>query len=239
MQARASSYKERMEREIDQKEGLLKDIEEPVNLKIMPMVHYRKNLIRVSDYSLRYPDAPFPVFEGLNFEINQGERVFLSGGNGCGKSSVIKTLLQKAGAWTEEKPFRIEESGTFEVAGNLVLSYINQDTSQLRGSLKDYARQKNLDYSLLLALLRQLDFERGQFDRKMEDFSEGQKKKVLIAASLITPAHLYIWDEPLNYIDIFSRMQIERLIEQYRPTMLLVEHDVRFREKIATRIVEM
>lgn len=239
MQARASSYKERMEREIEQKEGLLKDIEEPVNLKIMPMVHYRKNLIRVSDYSLRYPDAPFPVFEGLNFEINQGERVFLSGGNGCGKSSVIKALLQKAGTWTEEKPFRIEESGTFEVAGNLVLSYINQDTSHLRGSLKDYARQKNLDYSLLLALLRQLDFERGQFDRKMEDFSEGQKKKVLIAASLITPAHLYIWDEPLNYIDIFSRMQIERLIEQYRPTMLLVEHDVRFREKIATRIVEM
>ena len=73
----------------------------------------------------------------------------------------------------------------------------------------------------------------------MEDYSEGQKKKVLIAASLLKQAHLYIWDEPLNYIDIFSRMQIEDLILTYQPTMLVVEHDVRFREKIATRVVEM
>lgn len=55
----------------------------------------------------------------------------------------------------------------------------------------------------------------------------------------MTPAHLYIWDEPLNYIDVFSRMQIEQLLLTYRPTMLLVDHDVRFREKIATRVVEL
>ena len=73
----------------------------------------------------------------------------------------------------------------------------------------------------------------------MEEYSEGQKKKVLIAASLLKPAHLYIWDEPLNYIDVFSRMQIESLILTYQPTMLIVEHDVKFREKIATRVVEL
>ena len=99
--------------------------------------------------------------------------------------------------------------------------------------------QRNIDKSLLLAILRQLDFEREQFDKNMEDFSEGQKKKVLIASSLLTPAHLYIWDEPLNYIDVFSRMQIEKLILQYKPTMLLVEHDVRFQEKIATEVVRL
>ena len=72
----------------------------------------------------------------------------------------------------------------------------------------------------------------------MEEFSEGQKKKVLIASSLITSAHLYIWDEPLNYIDVFSRVQIEKLILEFKPTMLIVEHDVRFQEKVATDIVE-
>ncbi len=72
----------------------------------------------------------------------------------------------------------------------------------------------------------------------MEEFSEGQKKKVLIAASLLRQAHLYIWDEPLNYIDVFSRIQIEDLLLRYQPTMLFVEHDVRFQEKIATRVVE-
>ncbi len=73
----------------------------------------------------------------------------------------------------------------------------------------------------------------------MEDFSEGQKKKVLIAASLITPAHLYIWDEPLNYIDVFSRMQIEKLILEFEPTMLLVEHDVSFQKKVATSLIRI
>ncbi|MDE6004139.1 MAG: ATP-binding cassette domain-containing protein [Oscillospiraceae bacterium] len=55
-------------------------------------------------------------------------------------------------------------------------------------------------------MLRQLDHERSQFDKDISNYSEGQKKKVLIAASLATSVHLYVWDEPLNYIDIFSRM---------------------------------
>ena len=67
----------------------------------------------------------------------------------------------------------------------------------------------------------------------MEEFSEGQKKKVLIASSLLTPAHIYIWDEPLNYIDVFSRMQIEKLLMQYTSTMLIVEHDVKFKETLS------
>ena len=126
-------------------------------------------------------------------------------------------------------------TGELRVASGLKISYINQDTSFLRGTLKEYADAAGLNESLFLAVLRQLDLEREHFGKDMSDFSEGQKKKVLIAASLITPAHLYIWDEPLNYIDVFSRMQIEKLILQYKPTMLLVEHDVRFREKIGTR----
>ena len=72
-----------------------------------------------------------------------------------------------------------------------------------------------------------------QFAKRLEEFSEGQKKKVLIAASLMTPAHVYIWD------DVFSRMQIEQLILRYQPTMILVDHDIRFQEKIATRVVEL
>ena len=87
--------------------------------------------------------------------------------------------------------------------------------------------------------MTQLDLERAQFDKDIEEYSDGQKKKVLIASSLLTSAHLYIWDEPLNYIDVFSRMQIETLIEQYKPTMLIVEHDVRFKEKLAMKEVRL
>ena len=73
----------------------------------------------------------------------------------------------------------------------------------------------------------------------MGDYSAGQKKKVLIARSLSQSAHLYLWDEPLNYIDVLSRMQIERLISQFRPTMLLVEHDKRFIEQINAEIINL
>ena len=99
--------------------------------------------------------------------------------------------------------------------------------------------EQDLDYTLFLALLRKLDFARGQFEKRMEDYSQGQKKKVLIAGSLCTQAHLYIWDEPLNYIDVFSRMQIENLILEFQPTMLLVEHDKTFVDKIGTNVKKL
>ena len=84
-----------------------------------------------------------------------------------------------------------------------------------------------------------MDFARGHFEKRMEDFSEGQKKKVLLARSLCDHAHVYIWDEPLNFIDIFSRIQLEELIIKYRPTMILVEHDKTFVEKVKTNIVRL
>ena len=73
----------------------------------------------------------------------------------------------------------------------------------------------------------------------MADFSQGQKKKALIAASLCQQAHLYIWDEPLNYIDIDSRLQIEELLRESAPTLLFVEHDRAFRDAIATRMLRL
>ena len=238
MESRVKSYEKRIDREISEKEGLLKNIEKSTDLKLMPLTHYNKRLVMVSDYSLKYLDADEPLFRNLTFCINQGERVFLNGANGCGKSSLIKAILEKnIGNNLSEK--NMEECGNLELASKIVISYINQDTSYLRGKLTVYAEKNGLSYSLLLTLLRQLDFERVQFEKNMEDFSEGQKKKVLIAASLITPAHLYIWDEPLNYIDVFSRIQIENLIERYKPTMLIVEHDVKFREKISTCVIEL
>ncbi len=119
-----------------------------------------------------------------------------------------------------------------------MISYVNQDTSMLKGSISAFCAAHNLEKSLFCSILRQLGMERVQFQKNIEDYSEGQKKKALIAASLLTPAHLYVWDEPLNYIDVFSRMQIEQLLLQYQPTMLFVEHDIRFREQIATQVVE-
>ena len=239
MQARVKSYEQRIENEIEEKEGLLQDIEKVTDLKIEPLRFHKEVLVNANELSLRYEGAAEALFSDLRFQVKRGERVILSGENGCGKSSILKAILQKAGKFAADGVSALQTTGTLDVAAGMTISYVNQDTSFLSGTLKHFCEANGFNESLFLAVLRQLDLGREQFVKNMEDFSEGQKKKVLIAASLITPAHLYIWDEPLNFIDVFSRMQIEKLLLQYEPTMLLVEHDVRFQEKVGTKIVKV
>jgi len=159
---------------------------------------------------------------------------------------VIKAILEKAGSGARgdsgewEGALRPEVTGgLLETGSGLKLSYISQETSHLRGRLEEYASRWEVEEALMKALLRKLDFSREQFARPLECLSEGQKKKVLIARSLCQQAHLYIWDEPLNYIDIYSRMQIEELIKTWRPTLLCVEHDSAFGEAIGAMLVSL
>lgn len=237
LQSRVTQTKQRIDREIEEKEGLLQDLEKTVDLKLTPLSHHKDRLVNIREYRLQYTDAAHPVFADVTFEIQSGDRIALHGENGCGKSTLIKMILQRAGMGLPGMTF--SESGICETASGLVVSYVSQDTSWLTGGISAFCKTKGLDQSLFCAVLRQLDFERAQFEKNMENYSEGQKKKVLLAASLLTPAHLYIWDEPLNYIDVFSRMQIEKLLLEYEPTLLFVEHDVRFREKVATKIITL
>ncbi|MBR6358986.1 MAG: ABC-F family ATP-binding cassette domain-containing protein [Lachnospiraceae bacterium] len=275
MQARVKAYETRISREIEEKEGLLNDIERVADLKINPLEFHKNVLIDANDLSIRYADSEQCLFEGLKFQIKTGDRIVLSGANGSGKTSIIRAILNRSGYHDQagstcivrsvndqgmtgsshyhdlsrashdhdlldsSRDINMLISGRLDIPAGLTISYINQDTSFLAGSLKEFAKSRGFDESLFLAVLRNLDLGREQFVKNIEDYSEGQKKKVLIAASLITPAHLYIWDEPLNYIDVFSRMQIEKLILQYCPTMLLVEHDIRFQEKVATDIIRL
>ena len=239
MQARVKAVEKRIDREITEKEGLLQDIERVNDLKLQPLRYHKEILVNASDLSLRYADSERELFRGLRFQVKRGERVVLSGANGCGKSSVLKAILEKIKPSEYECAKELIVEGNLDVASGLIVSYVNQDTSFLHGTLREFCIKRGLEESLFLAVLRQLDMQREQFVKNMEDFSEGQKKKVLITASLIAPAHLYIWDEPLNYIDVFSRMQIEKLILEFEPTMLLVEHDVSFQKKVATSLIRI
>ena len=95
MQSRVTQCERRMEREIQEKEGLLQDIEQPVSLKLMPLSYHKERLISCQELSVRYEGAEDDVLKNLTFELVQGERVFLHGENGCGKSTLIKTILQQ------------------------------------------------------------------------------------------------------------------------------------------------
>ncbi|MNI46348.1 putative ABC transporter ATP-binding protein YheS [compost metagenome] len=165
----------------------------------------------------------------MNFTIEQGERIALSGKNGSGKSSILKLICGEDISYT----------GSFMKDSQLKISYVSQDTSHLQGSLTDYIRDNGIDETLFKSILRKLDFSRMQFEKDLSTYSGGQKKKVLIATSLSEQVHLHIWDEPLNFIDVISRMQIEELLLEYTPTILFVEHDREFCNNVATKTIEL
>jgi len=210
-----------------EKSKLLKNIDEAEDLKIKPLKYHSEKVISLENLSLFYGKRE--VCTNLNFDIKQGDVVVVRGNNGCGKSTLLKLLNGE----------NITYSGNLYKNPNLITSYVSQSTSSLNGNLKDFAFNNKIDESLFKAILRKLDFSRNQFEKNIEDYSEGQKKKVLIARSLCQEAHLYIWDEPLNYIDVMSRIQIENLILSYKPTMILVEHDKLFTDTIAANIINM
>ena len=227
MMKRSKSMEKRQTAALKEKEGLLKNIEEVQKLKIHPKEYHSQTLAVFDDVSLFYGERQ--ICTGISFVVGRGDRIAVNGRNGSGKSSLIKLICGES----------IDHTGNVGIGSGIKISYVPQTAAHLRGTLTEYAREKGIDESLLKAILRKLDFSRVQFEKDMSGFSEGQKKKVLIAASLCESAHLYIWDEPLNYIDILSRMQIEELLLQYKPTMIFVEHDGAFMKNIATKTVEL
>jgi lincosamide and streptogramin A transport system ATP-binding/permease protein len=227
MMKRSKGIEARQQAAIDQKSKLLKNIESPEKLKISQMVCQARRLAELKNVGLFYGETT--VCTGVSFTIEHGDRIALCGKNGSGKSSLMKLI------WGEN----ITYTGIFQKASGLKISFVSQDTSQLQGDLSDYAAGHNLDESLFKTILRKLDFSRKQFEKEMEDFSDGQRKKVILARSLCEKVHVHIWDEPLNYIDVISRLQIEELLLEYAPTIVFVEHDSEFCRNVATKVIEL
>jgi lincosamide and streptogramin A transport system ATP-binding/permease protein len=176
---------------------------------------------------IKYNDEA--IFNPITFEVNNGDRIAITGKNGVGKTSILKLILGE----------KIQYNGNFKVANDIKISYVSQSTENLKGNLKRFALENKIEESIFKAMLVKMGLSQKDFDTNIEDMSEGQKKKVLIAKSISEQANIYIWDEPLNYIDILTREQIEDAILSYEPTVIFVEHDERFIDKIATKKVEV
>ena len=227
MMKRSKNLENRQNKAIEEKQNLLKDIETKENLLLHPLHHRKNPLISVGDLSSYYGEKQ--ILSNVSFEIKQGDIVAIYGSNGSGKSTLIKILLG----------LNHEYTGEVNLASNLEISYIPQDTSDLTDSLNEYIHKQDVDETLCKTILIKLDFSRELFEMDMRNYSDGQKKKVLITVSLSKPAHLFVWDEPLNYIDVISRMQIEEIIKEAKPTLIFVEHDKRFVENVVNKIIQL
>ncbi len=227
MMKRSKNLEKRYEKVVEEKEKLLKNIEVMDKLQMSVLAHHAKQYIHADDFTISYENNC--IFESIQFTVEKGDCIVFQGDNGSGKSSIIKAVLGEDIPW----------QGRLQIAKGIIISYVPQKFHFVSGTINEFIGREQIDKTKFLITLRKLGFSRNQFEIPIESFSMGQKKKIFLAKSICEEAHLYVWDEPLNYIDVISRIQIENMILEYSPTMILVEHDKRFVDKIATDIIEL
>lgn len=227
MMKRSKSIEKRYEKSIDEKEKLLKNIETMEPLEIKVIAHHSKYYIQAEGFTISYGKTD--IFQPISFTVESGDCIVLKGDNGSGKTSIIKSILGES----------LNHKGKLEIVKGLIVSYVPQEFSDISGSINEFVYREDMDKTKFLTILRKLGFARNQFELPIDSFSMGQKKKIFLAKSICEKAHIFIWDEPLNYIDVISRVQIENMILEYSPTMILIEHDKRFIERLATDIIEL
>ena len=249
MMKRSKVLERRIDKAIEEKSNLLNNVDRADSLKIIPLESRKNPLVLAERLQIKYDSNA--IFNPVSFEVNNGDRVALVGKNGAGKSSILKLILEKSSTGNENilQPTgntnnlalveKAEYTGTLKVANDLKISYISQSTEYLKGNLKEFVKKYEVEESIFKAILVKMGFSNSEFDKDINQMSEGQKKKILIAKSISEQANFYIWDEPLNYIDILTRIQIEEAILKYKPTLIFVEHDETFIKKISTKVIEL
>lgn len=224
---RAKNIERNADKAIAEKEKLLKNIERIDDIPMKPLIHHSKILVKAEKLSILYEEKP--IFSPVDFTLSDGDCLCINGKNGAGKSSILKLLSGEVLTCT----------GKFGIAPGIKISYLPQQFGFLGGSLFEFIEKAALDKTIFLTTLNKLNFPQELFEQDIRTYSSGQKKKVLLAKSICEQAHLYIWDEPLNYIDVLSRIQIENMILKNKPTLILVEHDKTFTETVATSFLNL
>lgn len=227
MMKKSKAIEKRIEKSIEEKSNLLHNIDRADSLKITPIESRKSPFIVADNLQIQYGDNA--IFHKVSFEVKNTDRIAITGRNGIGKSSLLKLMMGD----------ELKYIGNFKKVNDLKISYVSQNTENLKGTLKEYARQKDVEESIMKAMLSKMGFSNLELESDIRKMSEGQKKKVLIAKSISESANIYIWDEPLNYIDILTRIQIEEAILRYKPTLIFVEHDETFIKNVATKVITL
>lgn len=225
MMKRSQAIDARRQTAIQETKQLLRNVESTDVLNMQPLPIRAGRLLELIGVTITIQGRE--LCHDLSFALEAGDRVALCGPNGCGKS----TLLRLIGGQ------ELSHSGQIMRMSGLKISYIPQSTADLRGTPIDYARMYGIDEQRFKAALSKMEMQPATFHQDMATLSEGQKKKILLARSLCEQAHLYIWDEPFNFLDVLSRVQIEQMLLNCQPTLLFVEHDEAFCRHIAARTV--
>lgn len=216
---KAKTLQHRMQDEISTKEKLLKNIEKVDDLDMSYVPTHRQVLLDEASLTVSFDGQA--LFEPIRLQQKAGQITAITGANGSGKTQ----LLKQVAALAEKR--------------NLRISYVRQVYDDYRGDLKTFCHKYQLVESVFFNQLRKLGLPRDVLHQKIEHMSMGQQKKIELAKSLSQAAELFIWDEPLNYLDVFNQTQLENLLLAVHPAMIVVEHDSRFVAQVADQIISL
>ncbi|WP_134685647.1 ABC-F family ATP-binding cassette domain-containing protein [Brevibacillus migulae] len=188
-------------------------------------------VLKVNDLSVGYPDHV--LSRHLSFEVEREERIALVGPNGIGKSTLLKTIVEKLPA----------VNGTFQLGSNVTIGYydqehrvLNETKTVLAEIWDDYPHMQEKDVRTLLGNFL---FSGDDVQKRIRELSGGERARVSLAKLMLKEANFLILDEPTNHLDLFSKEVLENALFDYPGTILFVSHDRYFLNKIATRVLEL
>lgn len=171
------------------------------------------------------------LFKNVDIHIRKGERVFIIGGNGCGKTTLFRILMGKT-------PMN---SGEYDYGANVEIGYFDQMQQNLdlsKTALDEvWDTFPNMTQTEVRSALASFLFKGDEVFKPLSKMSGGERARVSLLKLMLKGSNFLLLDEPTNHLDASSREELEKTLLDYSGTMLIVSHDRYFINKIADRIL--
>ena len=223
---------ESREKVLDKIERVNKPTEIDASMKISLKPHKEsgKDVLNVENLTKSFDEV---LFENISFEIKKGERVAIIGGNGTGKTTLLKII----------NGLLLPDSGKIKLGTNVEIGYYDQEHQVLNADKNlfdeisdDYPYLNNTEIRNVLASFL---FTKDDVFKLVGSLSGGEKGRLSLAKLMLSEANFLLLDEPTNHLDITSKEILEDALNNYEGTVLYVSHDRYFINKTATRILDL
>lgn len=191
------------------------------------------DVLKISDLGFRYEEQQEPTFRHVHLHANRGERIALVGPNGIGKTTLLKTIVEK------EAPFE----GDIQLGTNVQVGYYDQEQTELHSN-KTVLQELWDEYPLvnekdIRTILGNFLFSGDDVLKPVSALSGGEKSRLALSKLKMQKANLLILDEPTNHLDIDSKEVLEGALADFPGTIIFVSHDRYFINRIADQVAEM